>query len=78
MDEYLAVVKLFAGNFVPERFMACDGTLVRIDRNQALFALLGTTYGGDGRETFALPKLDAPDGLRFVICTEGPFPQRTS
>jgi microcystin-dependent protein len=79
MEEYLAIVKLFAGNFVPEYFHACDGSLLPIMQNQALFSLLGTTYGGDGQNTFALPKLEAPaEGLTFIICTQGIFPQRPS
>ena len=77
MEELLAVVKLFAGNFVPENFQACDGSLLPINQNQALFSLLGTTYGGDGMTTFGLPKLEAPaEGLRFIICTQGIFPPR--
>lgn len=76
---FLAIVKLFAGGFVPEDFHACDGSLLPIMQNQALFSLLGTTYGGDGQTTFALPKLEAPaEGLRFIICTQGRFPQHSS
>jgi microcystin-dependent protein len=57
MDEYLAVVKLFAGNFAPQGWMFCHGQVLSINSNQALFALIGTTYGGNGRDTFALPDL---------------------
>lgn len=57
MDEYMGVVKLFAGNFVPENYLMCDGTLLSVSQNSALFAILGTTYGGDGTTTFALPDL---------------------
>ncbi|WP_057936177.1 phage tail protein [Algoriphagus resistens] len=57
MEEYLAVIKLFAGNFIPRGFMACDGRLLAISQNSALFSLLGTQYGGDGVTTFALPDL---------------------
>jgi microcystin-dependent protein len=79
MDEYLAVVKLFAGNFAPENFHACDGSLLPIVENQPLFSLLGTMYGGDGQTTFALPKLAAPaEGLTFIICTQGSYPRRPS
>ena len=48
---------MFAGNFAPRSFAFCDGQLLAINQNDALFALLGTTYGGDGRTTFALPDL---------------------
>lgn len=57
MDEYMGIVKLFAGNFAPRGWMFCDGSLLSIAQNTALFSLLGTTYGGDGISTFALPNL---------------------
>ena len=57
MDEYIGIVKLFAGNFAPRGWMFCDGSLLSISRNSALFSILGTTYGGDGITTFALPNL---------------------
>lgn len=57
MDEYMGIVKLFAGNFAPRNWMFCDGRLLSISNNSALFSLLGTTYGGDGVTTFALPNL---------------------
>ncbi|WP_232287489.1 phage tail protein [Anaeromyxobacter dehalogenans] len=54
------------------------GQILPINVNTALFALLGTLYGGDGRTTFALPDLRqaAPNGLTYVICTQGIFPSR--
>ncbi|WP_342665035.1 phage tail protein [Sporocytophaga myxococcoides] len=54
---YVAEIMLFAGNFAPKGFAICDGRLLPINQNQALFSLLGTNYGGDGRTTFALPDL---------------------
>ncbi|MCE3296527.1 MAG: phage tail protein [Crocinitomicaceae bacterium] len=57
MDEYMAMIKLFAGNFAPKNWAFCDGRLLAINTNQALFSLLGTTYGGDGINTFGLPDL---------------------
>lgn len=56
-DAMLAEIKLFAGNFAPRGWATCEGQLLPIAQNTALFALLGTTYGGDGRTTFALPDL---------------------
>jgi microcystin-dependent protein len=56
-DPFLAEIRLFAGNFAPKGWAACDGQLLPINQNQALFSLLGTTYGGNGRTTFALPDL---------------------
>ena len=55
MDEYLGTIKWFAFNFVPRGFMACNGQSLPISQNQALFALIGTTYGGNGTTTFNLP-----------------------
>lgn len=56
-EAFLAEVRMFAGNFAPNGWAACDGQLLAINQNQALFSLLGTTYGGNGRTTFALPDL---------------------
>jgi microcystin-dependent protein len=58
MEEYIGIIKLFAGNFAPRGFLPCDGRLLPISYPyDALFSLIGTTYGGDGRNTFALPDL---------------------
>lgn len=59
-ESLLGEVKLFAASFVPRNFMACDGQLLPINQHQALYSLLGTTYGGDGRTYFALPNLNGP------------------
>ena len=58
MEEYIGIVKLFAGNFAPRGWAFCNGQLLSIAQNTALFSILGTTYGGDGRTTFALPNLN--------------------
>lgn len=57
MDQFIGEIKLVAFNFAPKGWALCAGQLLPISQNQALFALLGTTYGGDGRTTFALPDL---------------------
>lgn len=57
MEDYLATIRTFAGNFAPKGFMFCNGQLLAIDQNSALFSLIGTTYGGDGSRTFGLPDL---------------------
>jgi microcystin-dependent protein len=57
MAPFIGEVRMFAGNFAPAGWMFCEGQLVPISENDALFALIGTTYGGDGQETFALPDL---------------------
>jgi len=58
MDEgIIGFITLFAGTFAPRNWAFCDGGLMRISSNTALFAIIGTTYGGDGTRTFALPDL---------------------
>lgn len=52
-----AEIMIFAGNFPPRGWARCDGQLMRIDQNSALFSLIGTVYGGDGKTTFGLPDL---------------------
>jgi microcystin-dependent protein len=54
---YVGEVRLFAGNFAPSGWMFCEGQLLPISENETLFNLIGTTYGGDGQETFQLPDL---------------------
>lgn len=56
-DPFLAEIKIFAGNFAPRGWSFCDGQLLQIAQNTALFSLIGTTYGGDGRTTTGLPNL---------------------
>lgn len=57
MDPYLGEIRMFAGNFAPQGWAFCNGSLQSIAQNTALFSLLGTTFGGDGEVTFALPDL---------------------
>lgn len=57
MDPFMAEICLFGGNFAPRGWAFCNGQLLAISQYQALFSLLGTTYGGDGRTSFALPDL---------------------
>lgn len=56
-DPYIGEIRLFGGNFAPVGWMFCDGSILLISENDALFNLIGTTYGGDGQTTFALPNL---------------------
>jgi len=66
MESFIATIILFAGNFAPRGWAFCNGQILSIAQNTALFSLLGTTYGGDGRTTFALPDLRG----RVAIGTE--------
>lgn len=56
-DAFIGTIIMFAGNFAPRNWAFCDGSLLEIAKNQSLYSILGTTYGGDGRTTFALPDL---------------------
>lgn len=57
-DPFVAEIRIFAGNFAPTGWATCDGQILPISQNTALFSLLGTTYGGNGQSTFALPNLE--------------------
>ncbi|HXP52032.1 MAG TPA: tail fiber protein [Bacteroidia bacterium] len=73
MDEYIGIIKIFCGNFAPVNWFMCDGTLLPINQYQALFAIIGTTYGGNGTSNFALPDLRA--NVPIGITGTGPAPQ---
>lgn len=68
---YVGEIRLFAGNFAPAGWMFCDGQLLSISENETLFQLIGTTYGGDGASTFALPdmrgRLPMHQGNGFIL-----------
>lgn len=59
MDEYIGIIKIFGGNFAPRSWMMCNGQILSIAQYQALFSIIGTTYGGNGVTTFALPNLQS-------------------
>lgn len=81
MDEpILGQIQLFAFSWNILGWMPCEGQVIKIIDNQALFALIGTTYGGDGCSTFALPNLRdlAPNSaMRYYIAVRGIFPMRS-
>lgn len=68
---YIGEIRMFAGNFAPAGWEFCAGQLLSISENEALFTLIGTTYGGDGQSTFAVPdlrgRLPVHQGNSFVI-----------
>src|ERR1700744_1160298 len=70
---YVGEIRIFAGNFAPAGWMFCDGQLLPISENETLFNLIGTTYGGDGQSTLALPdlrgRLPIHQGTGLVLST---------
>lgn len=77
MDPLIGEIKYFAGNFAPQGWAFCQGQIYSIAQNQALFSILGTTYGGDGRTTFGLPKIDDLNGCKAIIAIQGVYPPRS-
>ncbi|MEJ8303921.1 phage tail protein [Saccharibacillus sacchari] len=73
-DQYLGEIRLFANSVVPQGWAPCNGQLLPVLQNQALFSLLGNKYGGDGRTNFALPNLQGRTPVHF----SGNIPQGTS
>lgn len=82
MDAFIGTVTLFAGNFPPRGWFICNGQILQIRQYNALFAILGNKFGGDGRTTFALPNLpplpdsDGKGQSIYIICSIGIFPPR--
>ena len=72
---YVGEIRMFAGNFAPAGWMFCEGQLLPISENETLFQLIGTTYGGDGRVTFALPdlrgRIPIHQGNGFILAETG-------
>ena len=72
---YVGEIRMFAGNFAPAGWMFCEGSLLPIFGNETLFNLIGTTYGGDGQSTFALPdlrgRIPIHQGNGFILAETG-------
>ena len=72
---YVGELRIFAGNFAPSGWMFCEGQLLPISENETLFQLIGTTYGGDGQSTFALPdlrgRLPLHQGNNYILAETG-------
>jgi microcystin-dependent protein len=72
---YVGEIRMFAGNFAPAGWMFCEGQLLPISENETLFQLIGTTYGGDGESTFALPdlrgRIPVHQGNGFILAETG-------
>ena len=74
-EPFIGEIRMFAGNFAPAGWAFCEGQLLPIAENETLFNLIGTTYGGDGQETFALPdlrgRLPMHMGNSFILAETG-------
>jgi microcystin-dependent protein len=64
-EPFLGEIRMFTGNFAPQGWAMCNGQILPINQNQALFSILGTTYGGNGTQTFALPDLRGRVPIHF-------------
>jgi len=78
MDPFIGTVLLVPYTYLPDGWMPCVGTLMSIAGNEPLFALIGTTYGGNGSTHFALPNLQniCPTGMMYIIATIGLWPSQ--
>lgn len=76
MEAYIGEIVLVAFSYAPDGWAKCQGQTLQISQNAALFSLLGTNYGGDGRYTFCLPNLSAPTHMNYIICLSGNYPTR--
>lgn len=70
-DQYIGEIRVFPGNYAPVGWALCNGQLMAISQNAALFSILGTAYGGDGRTNFALPDLRGRTPLHSATATPG-------
>jgi microcystin-dependent protein len=71
-DPFVAEIRIFPFNFPPKGWAFCDGQILPLSQNTALFSLLGTTYGGDGKSTFALPDLQGSSPMHIGFNQPGP------
>lgn len=80
VDQLIGSIFLFPYNFVPMGWLECNGSTYNINQYQALYTLIGATYGGDGRTTFAVPNLAGANPLptlRYYIAYSGIYPSRS-
>ncbi|AKL96035.1 phage tail collar domain-containing protein [Clostridium aceticum] len=80
MDCFIGQIELFPYNFVPQDWIACEGQLLQINANQALYSLLGARYGGNGSTTFGIPNLRGAEpvpGMIYCMALVGLYPMRS-
>lgn len=79
MDFYIGEIELFPFGFAPMGWMLCNGAIMQIVQNQALYSLIGNKFGGNGTSTFGIPNMmnDTPAvGMNYYICIMGIYPSR--
>jgi microcystin-dependent protein len=77
MEPFIGQIQSLPYNFAPRGWALCDGRVLPISQNTALFSLIGTNFGGDGKTTFALPKLAGPaPNVSYYIALTGIYPAR--
>jgi len=79
MDEYIGIIKQFAGQRCFSNYMFCEGQTLQVQQYQPLFAVIGFAYGGDGKQTFKLPDLRPTTESykiepKYIICVNGIYP----
>jgi microcystin-dependent protein len=80
MDEYMGEIRLFPYQFAPMNWAYCQGQSLSVNQYSALFSLIGTQFGGDGRTNFCLPDLRGASpvsGTMYCICVMGMYPSRS-
>jgi len=77
MEPMIGEVKYFAGDFAPRDWAFCQGQMLSIASNTALYSIIGDRFGGDGRTTMALPKIEDLNGCKAIIALQGAYPSRS-
>jgi len=79
MSQTVGTILLFAGNFVPVGYLACNGQALPVNKYQMLYSIIYNKFGGNlggPATTFNLPKLTPPQGMSYIICVDGEYPER--
>jgi len=70
-------IRYFGGTYVPEGFLECDGAIYTIQDHAPLYSVIGAQFGGDGQVSFAVPKIEGPQGFKVIIANLGQYPPRS-
>jgi microcystin-dependent protein len=75
MSQMIGTITLFPGSFVPVGYIACNGQALPIMKNQILYTIISNKFGGNVT-TFNVPKLTPPQGMSYLLCVDGEYPER--